>query len=234
MRKLKESEYVGWRVKKRYSLHEIAALCIDVSPMDIWSSARRTKVKITTVSGSMEAIIQTLIEDIKKGAIEWSSVNLIDGFGKGIDKERLRDLSTIMTKRDIEFDTFYNQGLNDDQKLKAVNPILSTIEKRAVLNWCTKERISPPVFKEEIKLYEKLPEEKVNLRESTIHKHRCRALAEYLWSLDENRTIEDLRQDDVIKKIGCEDVKPIYQPNTIRSWINDLCPDRSPGRRKKK
>lgn len=69
------------------------------------------------------------------------------------------------------------------------------------------------------------------LRPDQRHKERCRALAEYQWSKNAETTIAEMIQFEPIIKIGCEG-KP-YKPETLHGWINDLCPNRRPGRRPK-
>jgi hypothetical protein len=68
-----------------------------------------------------------------------------------------------------------------------------------------------------------------NLRQSQMHNARCRAIAEVLWGQNPKMTIEDMINSDEINKIGCENES--YNEKTIRNWIKDLCPNRSPGRR---
>jgi hypothetical protein len=86
------------------------------------------------------------------------------------------------------------------------------------------ELLSPPNKKGK----DSEPKSKANQR----HKERCRALAEYLWSLEKNKgtTIADMIKSDPILTIGCE--RNVYDADTLRDWIKDLCPNRNPGRRK--
>lgn len=63
------------------------------------------------------------------------------------------------------------------------------------------------------------------------HKIDSRAAALKLWSESPERTIQDMIQRDEIAH-ACDGV--VYGEKTIRNWINDLCPNRKPGRRKKK
>lgn len=80
------------------------------------------------------------------------------------------------------------------------------------------------------------PEEKEDqtksLLDSQRHRERCRAIAALLWSQDPNITIKDMSYCDEIATYGCE--KKVYNENTLRDWIKDLCPNREPGRRPKK
>jgi hypothetical protein len=67
------------------------------------------------------------------------------------------------------------------------------------------------------------------LRPSQKAKIECRKVAEKLWEKHPNMTIADMIMKDEIVK-ACEN--KIYAEKTIRDWIKDLCPNRSPGRRK--
>jgi hypothetical protein len=69
------------------------------------------------------------------------------------------------------------------------------------------------------------------LRSNQRHKERCRAIAALRWEENPKMTIEDMISSNEINKFGCENVS--YNEKTIRTWINDLCPNRSPGRRPK-
>jgi hypothetical protein len=68
-------------------------------------------------------------------------------------------------------------------------------------------------------------------RRQELHKNDCRAAAQKIWAESPGITIEDMIQRDEIAN-ACEGV--LYREKTIRNWIKDLCPDRKPGRRKKK
>jgi hypothetical protein len=73
------------------------------------------------------------------------------------------------------------------------------------------------------------------VRDLTIvqrRKERTRAIAALLWEKNPNITIADMIQKDEITKFGCE--SKIYAEKTLRNWIKDLCPNRSPGRPRKK
>ncbi len=76
---------------------------------------------------------------------------------------------------------------------------------------------------------DKKPEKK--LRPSQIHKIKCREVAQKLWDEDPTLTIVDMTYKNEINAVF--DGKS-YVEKTIRDWIKDLCPDRSPGRRVKK
>jgi hypothetical protein len=72
---------------------------------------------------------------------------------------------------------------------------------------------------------------KKKLRPVQIHKIKCREVAQKLWEEGATITIADMIHKDAINKVF--DGK-VYAEKTIRNWIKDLCPDRSPGRRRKK
>jgi hypothetical protein len=69
------------------------------------------------------------------------------------------------------------------------------------------------------------------LRSNQIHKIKCREVAQKLWEEDPSITIADMIHKDNINEVF--DGK-VYAEKTIRNWIKDLCPNRSPGRRPKK
>jgi hypothetical protein len=76
---------------------------------------------------------------------------------------------------------------------------------------------------------DKEPEKKK--RPSQIHREKCREMAEKLWDEDPTLTIVDMTYKDEINALF--DGKS-YVEKTIRKWIKDLNPDRSPGRRPKR
>jgi hypothetical protein len=75
------------------------------------------------------------------------------------------------------------------------------------------------------------PDDKVEIkyRPNQKHRERCRAIAESIWKYNPDTTIADMAINDDITGIACEG--KIYAEKTIREWIKDLCPNRSPGRR---
>jgi hypothetical protein len=68
--------------------------------------------------------------------------------------------------------------------------------------------------------------------ESNEHREKCREIAEKLWRKHPYMTIEDMCLRDEITLVFKDRKKGMYAPKTIRGWIKDLCPNRSPGRRK--
>jgi hypothetical protein len=69
------------------------------------------------------------------------------------------------------------------------------------------------------------------LRPNQRHKIECRKVAGELWKADPDLSIVEISKRKEIWD-ACE--KEHYTPKTIRNWINDLCPNRNPGRRPKK
>ena len=73
------------------------------------------------------------------------------------------------------------------------------------------------------------------LKHNQIQKLKCREIAQKIWEIDPDITIEDMIMRDelaafALKKNGTT----MYAPKTLRDWIKDLCPNRDPGRRPKK
>jgi hypothetical protein len=69
------------------------------------------------------------------------------------------------------------------------------------------------------------------LRPNQRHKVECRAIAKELWTKDPTVTITAMIYSNEIN--GAFNGR-VYAERTIRDWIKDLCPNRSPGRRPKK
>jgi hypothetical protein len=72
------------------------------------------------------------------------------------------------------------------------------------------------------------------LRPVQLHRIKCREVAEKLWGKHPNMTIADMIEQKEILSVSKKTNGKYYLEKTIRNWINDLCPDRSPGRRRKK
>lgn len=86
-------------------------------------------------------------------------------------------------------------------------------------------------FEKDVLNKEQGRQEHGNLRDEQRHRERCRAIAQLLWELEPELTIEDMKDRREITLIGQEE-KP-YNSTTVRNWIKDLCPNRAPGRRPK-
>ena len=74
-------------------------------------------------------------------------------------------------------------------------------------------------------------QDKKSTRPSYRHKRECRKIAKLIWSKNPEITIADMILSNDINK-ACDG--HLYDEKVLRSWINDLCPDRSPGRRSSK
>lgn len=72
------------------------------------------------------------------------------------------------------------------------------------------------------------PEERV-LNATQRRRAKCRALAALKWRDNPTITIAAMRQDADLLQFGCERHK--YAHGVPDGWINDLCPNRQPGRR---
>ena len=70
--------------------------------------------------------------------------------------------------------------------------------------------------------------------EVQIIREKVREKAAEIWQDDPTITIADMFVNDKIGKIAVRKNGEIFAEKTIRNWINDLCPDRSPGRRPEK
>ncbi|HHL33655.1 MAG TPA: hypothetical protein ENJ30_04760 [Desulfobulbaceae bacterium] len=69
------------------------------------------------------------------------------------------------------------------------------------------------------------------LRPNQKHRKDARQAAKKLWHKNNDITIAAMvHHDDIVK--ACEGKN--YKDRTLRTWINDLCPNRNPGRRPKK
>jgi hypothetical protein len=141
------------------------------------------------------------------------------------------------TPYDIDYDL-----MNDEQLLAEYIEVNGKMERALFCHVRFRDRVNEFIFKiDDVLRFEKDPENYLSstevkeklLNSNQRHRERCRALAEYLWETDQMMTIEDMINNDTINKIGCENKIPPYNEKTLRKWINDLCPDRSPGRRPK-
>lgn len=72
---------------------------------------------------------------------------------------------------------------------------------------------------------------KLKLRPDQLHKKQCREVAERIWLTHPDTTITAMiKHEEITKIIG----ERGYIDKTLRNWIKDLCPNREPGRPKKK
>lgn len=72
------------------------------------------------------------------------------------------------------------------------------------------------------------------LRPDQIAKQECRKVAKEIWEKDPTLTIKAMTDMEEIINVSKKPNGDLYSEKTVRNWIKDLCPDRSPGRRPKK
>lgn len=73
---------------------------------------------------------------------------------------------------------------------------------------------------------------KAKLRPNQIHRLECRETAITIWDTYPKLTIPDMcERQEIVKIRKMKTGSGTYAPKTVRRWIRDLCPDRSPGRR---
>jgi len=70
-------------------------------------------------------------------------------------------------------------------------------------------------------------------RHSTKCRIKCREIAKKIWSQNPNITIREMSESEEILEYTKNQQGELYSEKTIRDWIKDLCPNRSPGRPKK-
>jgi hypothetical protein len=69
------------------------------------------------------------------------------------------------------------------------------------------------------------------LRPDQRHREAAREVAKELWKIDPSLTIADLIEHD---EVNDQFEGRVWNDDTVRNWIKDLCPNRKPGRRPKK
>jgi len=75
------------------------------------------------------------------------------------------------------------------------------------------------------------PKKSRKLRPDQRHRLAVREAAKKVWKEHPEMTIADMIERDELNEV-CEG--RVYKEDTMRNWIKDLAPDRSPGRRPKK
>ena len=63
---------------------------------------------------------------------------------------------------------------------------------------------------------------------------KCRKIAEQIWEVEPTLTIKSMIEREELIEPSKKKNGKFYADKTIREWINDLCPNRKPGRRSKK
>jgi len=71
-------------------------------------------------------------------------------------------------------------------------------------------------------------------KHATLCMQRCREIAREIWNKDPTVTIQSMSEMQEIIDASTRQDGRVYADKTIRDWIKDLCPDRSPGRRPNK
>jgi len=91
------------------------------------------------------------------------------------------------------------------------------------------------VLKATVKKYQKRKTEeyKTKLSDWNIMEHRCRGIAALLWGQNPKTTLTDMVKKEEFLTYGCEGFGKRPQLSTIETWIKDLNPNRSQGRRPK-
>lgn len=80
----------------------------------------------------------------------------------------------------------------------------------------------------------KVPEKKKEERWSEIQKKKFREGAKKVWEQDPSVTIEGMMERPELLEYTKRKDGNLFINKTLRDWIKNLCPDRKPGRRKKK
>lgn len=100
----------------------------------------------------------------------------------------------------------------------------------------SKETFTAKVLVEKYAVNNNLPESGdsagICLKKATIHHERSRAIAEFLWSMEPELTIEEMARRTEIIKFGCEGQE--YDVRTVCRWLANLKEYRRPGRPRKK
>jgi hypothetical protein len=80
----------------------------------------------------------------------------------------------------------------------------------------------------------KIPDKKKEERWSELQRRSFREAARKVWEQDPTETIEGMMGRDELLEFTKKKDGSFFINKTLRDWIKDLCPDRKPGRRKKK
>jgi len=117
------------------------------------------------------------------------------------------------------------------------------VDPATFLNWAKSKGLTipnelKPLCKSEAKTKEpektiETPATEKKLRPSQRHRKAVIEVAKKLWVKDPDITIADMIFQDEINSVF-KDRKNGYTDRTLREWIKEYCPNRSPGRRPKK
>ena len=138
----------------------------------------------------------------------------------------------------LHIDDVFNGSVKGETSLcdSAVDLRRSTVLPIIFIKWAIDSNINvPKQFKEYAdrnKGNKALYYEKLEVKRSTVHHERCRAIAELLWRLEPDIPIAEMARRKEIIEIGCEGQN--YDMRTISRWLASLKPDRRPGQPRKK
>jgi len=162
----------------------------------------------------------------------------------GSDLRKIDDLIELL-KRAIETHSFEVDDKHPLSIFKHDPPLISMDQVRS-LGWVEKVHVRPIEFvswtlKKSWNIPEpildsfqkrgkptKSEESKLKLKKAELDKHKCCALAGYIWSKEPLIKISAMARHEAIIKYGCDN-KVYRDKDTIRNWISHLCPN---GRRR--
>lgn len=160
----------------------------------------------------------------------------IDTFGIDIHEEyydyretRLKQYNEALAV----LDDCYRYRKYDKNRLDAIY-----FDKDEIFNLCIELNVDPPDFwysdsdKKELYKFASIDQsEPKKLRNSQIDKLVCRGIAQTLWDIHPDMTIEDMTKHKALQLYG--NGAQYKDKKTLRDWIKDLAPDNKPGRRPK-
>lgn len=192
-----------WATRQYWGIFEAAMLLHAVDPRNLGIVGNRT------YQGSIGDKVISLYESLRRG-IRLKTLPF-EEFCEEYDPEtEMADYSVVLKPKEF-------LGWAKEQNIE-----IPALLWDVVMTSRTSKGVS-------VELDTKLPEDSSNMRLNQRHKERCRAIAEMLWEKHPEITIADMSLKNEIVKYGCEG--KVYAEDTMRNWLKDLCPDRSPGRR---
>lgn len=183
---------------------------------------------------------------------------IIENYSNEIDRLSLELKSSVKEQHPISFEQLYNDCINVDKlyclgfKSEHINKKLKDEKFRYLVdNIYADARKLMSSFKTcagikrrlEALVGTKTPHyennDKINikphkkLRHNQLAKKKCREIAKKIWKAYPQITIADMIDRPDLLPHTTKRGGSLYTEKTIRNWIKDLCPDRSPGRRKR-
>ncbi len=152
--------------------------------------------------------------------------------------EMKQDRAKIMGKLDsiqLEIDIndrcswYYCEFPDSDQEALV---LINSVAESLFLETDVMEIFGPPKKGSKLKVLG--ISKQVKLRYDQMCREKCRDIAKKLWDKDPTITIADMVYENELQTYTLKQNGEMYTGRTIRGWINDLCPDRSPGRRPNK